>query len=101
MLRKAITVFLLMAVFFTLVLNTAAAPIPQDPVSNAFSTSNGPFVAAEPEALPALFFIGAAASFIGNAAYDYAKHKGWVWDLQMLPIQLTSPDVRAEAAFNF
>jgi hypothetical protein len=97
MIRKAITMFLLMAAFFTLVLNTAAAPIPQGPVSHASSTSNGPLVV-EKEAVPALVV---AAVALAGVAYDYAMDKGWVWDLQMLPIQLTSPDVRADVAFNF
>lgn len=97
--HKLVSALVVMSMFFTMVLNAAAAPISAEPVSNLYTGHTGSTTEVEPQAVPALvgaFLLGVAASLVANVAYDYAKHKNWVWGEapQLL-------DVRAEAAFDY
>ncbi len=97
--HKLISAVVVMAMFFTMVLNAAAATIPAEPVPNLYTGRTGSTTEVEPQAVPALagaFLLGVAASLVANVAYDYAKHKNWIWGEapQLL-------DARAEVAFDY
>jgi hypothetical protein len=108
MLRKATVMLLLLSVFFTLVLNTAGAPIIQAPVSNMFTEGDefpppddyefwGAFARAAGK-----FLLNAAAGFLGNAAYNAANNAG---KGKGSPPQPKPPgasvDVLAKVAFDY
>ncbi|GEM_PF-4010868 len=98
--HKAISALVVMVLFFTTVLNAAAATIPAEPVPNLYTGQPGTTAEAEPEAVPALagaFLLGVAASFVANAAYDYAKHQNWIWDNEEPKLL----DSRMEPAFDY
>lgn len=102
MLRKSLSLLLVMSLFFTLVLNAAAAPITAAPgaVSNMFTEGNGAAAEIAPEAVPAMagaFLLGVAAGVVSNAVYDYAKHRAWVWSTE----EQAALDGRADLAFDY
>lgn len=97
--KKAITVGVITAMVAAMPLSASAKMSTQAAANSPFTNGGAAAEGYETAAIPALagaFALGVVASFVANAAYDYAKSQKWLW----AEAGQFTVDERAEVAFD-
>ncbi|MFN4294261.1 MAG: hypothetical protein ACK4JD_09025 [Thermoflexales bacterium] len=97
--KKAITVGVITAMVVSMPLSASANMSTRATANSAFASGGTAVEDYETAAVPALaaaFAVGVVASFVANAAYDYAKSQKWLW----AETSRYTIDERAEVAFD-